>query len=65
MHQHISMLNFKPCRRLSFSSRVTSKVFTIVTIGIGDCIHISNALALLVVLGSTSLIIVVYFTQIT
>ena len=58
MHQQSSMLNFMPLRRLTFRSRVTSKVLTIVTIGCGDFIHMSKALARLFSLGLTSCFIV-------
>ena len=45
MHQHISMFSFMPVLRLTFTNRVMSNVFTNVTIGIGDFIHISKAYA--------------------
>jgi hypothetical protein len=45
MHQHISALNFTPLFLLTFTSRVTSNVFTNVTIGMGDDIHMLNASA--------------------
>ena len=58
MHQHISILNFRPCRRLMRRSRVTSSVLNSVTIGIGAFIHISKAYARVVSFGLTSFIIV-------
>ena len=54
MHQHISMLNFKPFFRAIFTRRLTSSVFTSVTIGIGDVIHSLNATALFVSSGFIS-----------
>lgn len=57
IHQHISMLNFRPRRWLIFLSRVTSSVLKSVTIGIGAFIHISKAYARVVSFGFTSCII--------
>jgi hypothetical protein len=45
MHQHISMVNFMPLFLLTFTKRLTSSVFTNVTIGMGDDIHKRNASA--------------------
>jgi hypothetical protein len=59
MHQQSSMLNFSPRRRLTLQSRVTSKVFVSVTIGMGDFIHSSKAVARLVSLGLTSCFILI------
>ena len=61
MHQHSSMLNFMPRCRLTLRSRVTSKVFVNVTIGMGDFIHSSKAMALLVSLGLISCFILIHF----
>jgi len=47
MHQHISIVNFMPFRLLTFIRWLTSSVFTNVTIGMGDDIHMQNASALL------------------
>jgi hypothetical protein len=44
-HQQSNMLNFIPRLRLTLQSRVTSKVLVNVTIGMGDFIHSSNAMA--------------------
>ena len=43
MHQHISILNFKPLRLLTLRIVLTSMVRNSVTIGIGAFIHISKA----------------------
>jgi hypothetical protein len=43
MHQHIRILNLMPVRLLAFTILLTSNVFTNVTIGTGDDIHILNA----------------------
>jgi hypothetical protein len=59
MHQLSSMLNFSPRRRLTLQSLVTSKVFVSVTIGMGDFIHSSKAMALLVSLGLISCFILI------
>ncbi len=56
-HQHKSILNFSPRRRLALHSRVTSKVFVSVTIGMGEFIHNLNAFARVVSLGSSSFFI--------
>lgn len=58
-HQSISILNFNPLRLHILTSRDTSSVLMNVTIGIGASIHIPNAYALDVPLGSTSFIILV------
>ena len=47
-----------PRRRLTLQSLVTSKVFVSVTIGMGDFIHSSKAMALFVSLGLISCFIV-------
>ena len=44
-HQLISMVNFMPLFLLIFTKRLTSSVFSSVTIGMGDDIHIRNASA--------------------
>ena len=63
MHQQSSMLNFIPRRRLTLQSLVTSKVFVNVTIGMGDFVHSSNAMALLVSLGLIScFILIIWFS---
>ena len=62
MHQQSSMLNFSPRRRLTLQSRVTSKVFVSVTIGMGDFIHSSKAVARFVSLGLISCFIVYLFS---
>ena len=48
------MLNFIPRCRLTLQSLVTSKVLVNVTIGMGDFVHSSKAMALLVSLGLIS-----------
>ncbi len=58
MHQHSNILNFNPRLRLTLQSRVTSKVLVSVTIGMGDFVHNSKAMALLVSLGLISCFIV-------
>ena len=60
MHQHSSMLNFIPRLWLTLQSLVTSKVFVSVTIGIGDFIHSSNAIARFVSLGLISCFIFLF-----
>jgi len=60
MHQHSNMLNFIPRLWLTLQSLVTSKVFVSVTIGIGDFIHSSNAIARFVSLGSISCFIFLF-----
>ena len=54
------MLNFLPRLWLTLQSLVTSKVFVSVTIGIGDFIHSSNAIARFVSLGSISCFIFLF-----
>jgi hypothetical protein len=54
------MLNFSPRRRLILQSRVTSKVLVNVTIGMGDFIHSSNAMARFVSLGLISCFILFF-----
>ena len=60
MHQHINIVNFIPVRLLTFIKRVTSSVFTNVTIGTGDDIHILNASARILSWGLTSCFICLY-----
>ena len=60
--QQSSMLNFIPRRRLTLQSLVTSKVLVSVTIGMGDFVHSSKAMALLVSLGLISCFIVYLFS---
>ena len=54
MHQHISVLNFMPLLLLTLSRRLTSIVFTKVTIGIGAVIQSLKASERLLSLGSIS-----------
>ena len=61
MHQHISIVNFMPVRLLIFTKRLTSNVFTNVTIGIGDDIHKLNASARLLSSGCISVLIFISF----
>jgi len=60
IHQQSNMLNFIPRLRPILHSRVTSKVFVSVTIGIGDFIHSSNAIARLVSCGLISCFILLH-----
>lgn len=57
IHQHRSMLKLSFDFLLNLTSRLTSIVFTKVTIGIGEDIHSSNASARLVSCGLTSFFI--------
>ena len=57
MHQQRSRLNFKSPLRLSRAGRVTSRVFTSVTMGMGARIHSSKAAARSVWTGSISAVI--------
>ena len=65
MHQHRSMLNFKPFRRLILRSRVTSKVLKSVTMGTGDFIHIAKASARVVSWGFISCFILYSFFRLS
>ena len=60
MHQQSSILNFIPRCRLTLQSLVTSKVLVNVTIGMGDFVHSSKAMALLVSLGLISCFILLF-----
>jgi hypothetical protein len=51
-------LNFTPLFLLTFIRRVTSNVFTSVTIGTGDDIHMLNALARILSWGLISFFII-------
>jgi hypothetical protein len=54
MHQQRRALNFTPDFLATLTRWLTSKVLVRVTMGMGDVIHISNATALAVSLGFTS-----------
>jgi hypothetical protein len=54
MHQHRRALNFTPSLLLALIRLLTSKVLVNVTIGIGELIQSSNASALFVSFGFTS-----------
>ena len=58
MHQQSRALNLIPLFLLAFSARLTSNVLVRVTIGMGDVIQSSKALARDVCCGSISLFIV-------
>jgi hypothetical protein len=63
MHQQRRALNLTPVFLLALSSLLTSNILVRVTIGIGDVIHISNASALAVSLGFTSVFILQSYTK--